>query len=693
VAVVFLFLGNVRSTVITGLALPNSILGAFFLIWIAGFSINITTLAALALAVGLLIDDAIVVRENIYRRIEGGEKPESAAVTGTREVTLAVTATTLTVLSVFAPVSFLQGIIGQFFKQFGLTICFAMVISLLDSLTVAPMLSAYFGAPKHGGWVQKLVAPFERAQRGGQRLYLKWLQRSTRHPFSILAAALVICAVSVVLMLWFIPKTFTPSQESGEFQVLTTVEAGSSLDFTARALQEISERIQRHPEVARVITTAGGDVGERNVGQILVLLQPPEKRHLKTSAVKDLVREDLKARPDVSAQITDLLDVGGGAGHPYQVKVTGENLENVRAVASRLIESLRHETDLKDLTETYRAGGKELRWVVDPQKAREQGASSAEVGNEIRSLITGARPARLHDLTSSGGRDYAVHVRLNPKELSFSDLLVPNMNHQMIPLTAVARRLESETPAAIEREDRKPFIEVDAELDPHGKGLAVALDKTKELFASGRLELPPGVQYEFSGQTKDFQDLLANVILAGALSILAMYLVLASLYESFFVPFSIMLVLPLAICGAFYGLWVTGSNLDIYSMIGCILLMGVAAKNSILLVDSIQAGIQSGLSSAAAITRAGEARFRPIIMTSFALIAGMLPLALPLREASRGQAPMAIAVIGGVVSSTLLTLVVVPAAYGYVARFEAWVRRLVLGSAASGSKSSKKTPN
>ena len=682
IIVVFFFLGNIRSTVITGLALPNSLLGAFFLMWMAGFSINITTLAALALAIGLLIDDAIVVRENIYRRMEVGDSPQVAAVRGTREVTLAVVATTLTVLAVFGPVSFLQGLIGQFFKQFGLTICFAMMISLLDSLTVAPMLSAYFGhaASETQGLVQKIVAPFNRFQDALGRLYNRCLDVSLRYPLSTLGIAVLICGLSVVI-LQFIPKEFIPPNETGEFRVVFDLPAGVSLQATDEKLKSAMDLILKHSEVRKALSTAGGENGELNHGEILVLLKPSSERSLRTSEFKEIVRQDLKSLSGSEIRVEDLFDVGGDQGHPYTVKISGDNLDEVHTAATQLVEHLQKGNELKDVAQSYRPGTKEIRWTIDTDKAHHSGVASGEAGYELRLLLSGSQPANYHD----GGRQYPVHVRYDLGSESpdkfFDQVQVPDLNHRMIPLTSIAKRTLVEAPAAIPHENRKPAIEVDAEVNRSGKGLSAALTETSRLFDSGEIKLPPGVHYEFAGQTKDFQDLLTNVIIAALLSVLTMYLVLASLYESFFVPLSIMLVLPLAICGAFYALWISRSSLDIYSMIGCILLMGVAAKNSILLVDRIQSEVREGQDLAAAVKRAGEVRFRPIVMTSFALIAGMLPLALPLiipaQESARGRAPMAVAVIGGVISSTLLTLVVVPAAYGYVIKFEGFVRRTV----------------
>jgi HAE1 family hydrophobic/amphiphilic exporter-1 len=470
-----------------------------------------------------------------------------------------------------------------------------------------------------------------------------------------------------------IPKSFLPSQETGEFRVVLRLPAGVSIDAMDRLARDADERIRARPEVARTVVTVGGSVGERNQAEVLVLLKPPGQRRQSTDEVKDSVRKILAGLPGASTSVEDLLDIGGGAGRPFTVNITGDDFDRLKATSQSLVETLRRGSDLKDVDSSYRAGASELRWVIDPARAESFGISSAEVGQELRLFIAGATPARYHE----GGREYDVRVRLRPDQrdlrTTFPRVVVPNLNHRLIPLSLVARQVQSETPAKIERQDRRRFIEVTADINPHGHGLAAALAETRRLFDSGRIPLTGGTGYEFSGQTKDFQDLLGSVITAVLLAVGAMYLVLASLYDSFFVPLSIMLVLPLAVCGAFYALGITGSSLDIYSMIGCILLMGVAAKNSILLVDHIHEGVRGGKGLDAAILRAGQVRLRPILMTSFALVAGMLPMALPLQESARQRAPMAIAVIGGVITSTLLTLVVVPAAYGYILRAQRWV--------------------
>jgi HAE1 family hydrophobic/amphiphilic exporter-1 len=684
IGVVLLFLGSVKSTVITSLALPNSLLGAFLFMWIAGFSINITTLAALALAVGLLIDDAIVVRENIFRHIEEGKPARAAAIIGTQEVALAVIATTFTVLSVFGPVSFLSGIIGQFFKEFGLTICFAMMISLLDSLTIAPMLSAYFASNHDAGQgkggalsraFHKVLQPFNRFQDAQARYYDRVLRKSLRYPLRVLLIAVGIFGLSFVV-LSVIPKSFVPSQESGEFQVVLNLPAGVSLDAMDQVAAKIDQKIQSMPEVAATVRTVGGEVGEKNHAEIVVRLKPASQRKRSTAEMKEAVRHELADMPTLTSSVEDLLDIGGGAGRPFVVHITGENLEELKAVTADIVEKLKKNGNLLDVDRSYRAGSSELRWTIDPVRSRELGVSSAEAGYELRLLLAGDTPAKFHD----NGNEYDIRVRLDPSQRNIvenaSEIMIPNIDHHLVPLTSIAHSSLTESPAKIERENRKRFVEITADVNSKGRGLSAAIDDFKRLFDLGEIKHSAGIHYEFAGQTKDFQELLNSVLITVILSVGAMYLVLASLYESFFVPLSIMLVLPLAVCGAFYALFITRSSLDIYSMIGCVLLMGVAAKNSILLVDHIQEGLREGKSLADSILESGRVRLRPIMMTSFALIAGMLPMALAFDEAARQRAPMAIAVIGGVVTSTLLTLVVVPAAYEYMLRGESWVMKL-----------------
>ncbi len=518
------------------------------------------------------------------------------------------------------------------------------------------------------------MEPFNRFQDAQARVYDRLLRQSLRHPLRVLLIAGLVFGLSFVV-LSVIPKTFVPSQESGEFQVVMDLPVGVSMNAMDQVSAQVDQKIQSLPEVASTVRTVGGGVGEKNHAEIIVRLKPAEKRKRSTSEMKEVVRHELVGISDLSSRVEDMLDIGGGAGQPFVVHVTGENLEELKAVSADVVEKLKKSGNLTDVDRSYRPGSTELRWTVDPVLSQQLGVSSAEAGYELRLLLAGDTPAKFHQ----NGNEYDIRVRLNPAERNISEnpssIMIPNIDHHLVPLTAVAHHSFTESPAKIERENRKRFIEITADVSAKGGGLSAAIDEFKRLFDSGEIKHSPGIHYEFAGQTKDFQELLDSVLITVALSIGAMYLVLASLYESFFVPLSIMLVLPLAVCGAFYALFITHSSLDIYSMIGCVLLMGVAAKNSILLVDHIQEGLRSGKSLADSILESGRVRLRPIMMTSFALIAGMLPMALAIQESARQRAPMAIAVIGGVVTSTLLTLVVVPAAYEYVLKGEGWVLR------------------
>jgi hydrophobic/amphiphilic exporter-1 (mainly G- bacteria), HAE1 family len=671
--VVLFFLGNIRSTLITGIALPNSLLGAFLLMWLAGFTANITTLSALALAVGLLVDDAIVVRENIFRRIEAGESPELAASLGTREVTLAVVATTLTVLSVFGPLAFLQGIIGQFFRQFGLTICFAMTISLFDSLTMAPMLSTYFsGKPRPAR--EGRFRFFQAAQGTTRRGYFKILGFTLDHPLLVLGAAVLIFGASLFVFLK-LPKSFVPSQEAGELLVVMDMPAGTSLSAMDELANSIDRKIRSHREVKKTLLTSGGRNGEANEASLAVLLTASKDRKLSTTQMKEVLRTDLRGYPQAVSKVQDFDAIGSGGSQPLNLNLIGEDLDQLKSLSDSLVKHLKESPDLKDVDTNYRIGAPELQVSIKKARAGEYGISSLQVGQELRTLIAGSTPAKFRE----GGRQYDIRVRLRKDQRdlreTFPKISIPNLNNRMIPFPDVSALVETQGPSTIYRQDRSRYIQISADLNPHGGGLSHAVQEIRHLFDSGAIKLPAGTRYEFVGQTKDFQDLLMSMAKAIGLAIAFMYLILSSLYESFFIPFSIMLVLPLAACGAFYALALTGSTLDIYSIIGCVLLLGVAAKNSILLVDYINQEVKKGKDVRSAILAAGNVRLRPIMMTSVALIAGMLPVAIGLTEYSKQRTSMGVAVIGGLVSSTLLSLVVVPAAYRYIERFQNWALR------------------
>lgn len=679
ILVVFFFLGSGRSTIITGLALPNSLLGAFILMSLAGFTINVMTLLALSLAVGLLIDDAIVVRENIFRHIELGSSPIKAASEGTQEVMLAVIATTLAVVAVFGPIAFLSGVVGQFFREFGLTICFAMLISLFDALTVAPMLSAYFAGSSHkikttgiyGSTVGVTLLYFNKLQDGLENRYETLIKYTLKHPLVMLGGALLVVLVSGVC-LKYVPKTFLGVQDFGEFMVSIEMPPGTSLERMKEVSNEVDLKIRKNPEVLSSVVIIGNRDGEANLAEYFIELVNRKKRTMNTSQFKEILRGQLKSYAYANPVVKDIDMVAAGT-RPFNVNIIGNDLNEVEKVALALFEKLKTNPGVKDPDISHKPGKPEFQIVTDNRKAERLGVSSSSVGLELRNLVEGNVPAVFREQ----GEEYDIRVRLKEDQRDlksgFNQTYVPNINYRLVKLANVATPIETTGPATINRQDRGRYIQIAADIAPNGPGMGGVMQDVSNILTN-EIKMPAGMSYAFVGQAENFKELVTSVMMAALLAIVFIYLVLASLYESFITPFTIMLVLPLAICGAFIALFITGQSLDLNSMIGCIMLLGVATKNSILIVDYANQLMQEGLERSEAVVRAGKTRLRPILMTTFALIAGMLPVAIGLNEASRQRMSIGISVIGGLISSTLLSLVVVPACFSYIDRFRLWAK-------------------
>ncbi|MBX9767939.1 MAG: efflux RND transporter permease subunit, partial [Bdellovibrionales bacterium] len=674
----FFFLGSARSTLITGLALPNSLIGAFILMAYFGFTINVMTLLALSLAVGLLVDDAIVVRENIFRHLEMGKTPRQAALEGTQEVSLAVIATTLTVLAVFGPVAFLKGVVGQFFREFGLTICFAMAISLFDALTIAPMMSTYFGGSMHstnsGPWLYRvtlgrMVNGFNTFQVWLENIYESLLKVVVRRPALSLFVTMLIFLSSFVA-LKFVPKTFLPTQEAGEFTLSIELPSGTTLNQMEAEAKKVDQLVRAHSEVSVVSYTIGSGDGDANRSDFYVLLVPSkERKGVSTSSFKEMLREELKPFAYANPQVKDFDAVGGGQ-RPFTLNIVGFDQEKLEKYAKHALEIVKANPGLKDVDWNYRTGKPEFQAILIPEKADLLGVSTISMGSELRAQIEGVEAAKYRE----NGREYNIRVRLQEDQRdlrkSFAQTYVPNINMQLVRLADVATPFETTGPAKISRQDRARYIQIAADIAPGG-GLGDIVSQLTQSFDAD-LKLPSDMRYAFVGQAENFAELAEGMIIAVGLGILFIFLVLASLYESFVTPITIMIALPLAVCGSFFALAMAKESLNIFSMIGMIMLLGIATKNSILLVDYASQLCREGMSRTDAIVKAGKTRLRPILMTTMALIAGMLPVALGLNEASKQRTSMGIAIIGGLISSTMLTLIVVPAVYQYFDRYREW---------------------
>lgn len=669
---VYLFLGNFRSTLITAIALPNSLICGFILMYYADFTMNILTLLALSLSVGLLVDDAIVVRENIFRNMELGKNPMDAARIGTKEIIIAVTATTFVIIGVFLPIAYLQGVVGQFFKQFGFTVCFIMMISLVDAVTMAPMLSAYFGG------IKKNKSIFSYIDDGMQILsnklnnflvtkYEKIIKISLKH-YILTLLIVIIFTIGGFATISSIPKTFRKNPDNGEFTASIELEQGIKIEETYGISKKIDEEIRKRKDVDYTLLNVGGGTNAKsNTASIFVKLTPQEQRNLSTTEVRSEVRKMIEKYNNIkSFGVTDR-DSGGGHSSKntgaFTLEVSGLNQEVIQKVVDNLVKKLEKHPDLQDIDTSYREGRPELGISINDNLSNLFGITKSSIGNEIRRSIDG----EIAGTYKENGYDYNIRVRLKEDQRNlvkqFEQFTAPNINNRIINIANVASTKLTKSPSSIYRSDKMNYIAITASENSNGPGgLSKAIEDTKELLKE-EIKNNPEISYKFEGQAKRFEELGRSIMIAMLLAVVFMYLVLASLYESFVQPFMIMIVLPLALCGGFYALFIMHETLDLFSMIGFVMLMGVSAKNSILLVDCINNFRKDGMDKINSIVEAGKQRIRPILMTSLVLISGMIPVAIGLNEASSQRTSMGVVIVGGMISSTFLTLIAIPAIY------------------------------
>lgn len=674
VITVLLFLGDIRATIITAISLPITMIGAFIIMYSADFSINIITMLALSLAVGLLVDDAIVVVENIYRKIESGVKPFQASIDSSKEILMAVVAISAVVISVFTPISFLKGTVGQYLKQFGLTIAFAMMISLVVAISIIPVLCAYLsGKNKNHKPTSGFFYKFNNFQTYLEDVYEKILIYSIKNPGKILLLTIAIIAGSIVAFTK-VPKTFMTESDNGEITVTLELSADSSLDATTAVALKIDEIARSNSEVLISVASAGTMSRQANRGELYVKLKPKIERNISTSQFKEKLRLQLKDFKFANPVVKDF-DPSGGAsrGQPFNLFLISADKKALDQYASKLYEKLLQDKRLKDLDNSNKATRPEFKIKLKENSAKLFGVNSQAVGNELRGYVEGYVPTKLRQ----NGLEYNVRLRLKEDQRdlkdNFNKIYVPNINNKLIRLADIAETQEDMEPATINRQDRGRYIQITASLAPK-IGLGEVIKDIENEFKKGELKMPNNVRYSFSGDSENMQDMISSMNQALLLSIVFIYLILTSLYESFIVPFTILLALPLAFCGAFYALYITGESVNIFTMLGIFMLVSVSGKNSILLIDFTNRLIEEGKSRTEALITAGRLRLRPIIMTSIALIVGTLPVAIGFSETASMRTSMGVAIIGGLISSTLLTLILVPAVFSYIDRFRIWTK-------------------
>ena len=681
--IVFLFLNSWRSTVITGLTLPISVISTFIVMNFMGMTLNMLTLMALSLSIGMLIDDAIVVRENIVRHLEMGKDHFTAAREGTAEIGLAVLATSLSVVAVFVPVAFMKGIVGRFFFSFGISVAWAVLVSLLVSFTLDPMLSSRWIDPsigRHGkrNLLGRFLDGFNNWFNRGAERYRGVIAWALDHRKSMLALATVAFAAGMFVF-GHLESSFIPEQDRGEFQVQFQSAPDASIDETRAREEQIFAMLKSIPEVEHSYGTIGASDTTVRDALVYVKLKERNQRTRSQKQVQREVRERLTAIAGVRTAIIKAGDLFNGK--ELMVNVQGDDLAVLKRTAGELKEKVLKIPGIVDVGMTLQDDIPEYRFTVDRRKASDLGLTTAALVRTVSTLI-GGTPVTTWE--NEDGDAVQVRLRLpaalreNPEQIGKLRLAVPGADGhvRLIPLGEVLTWQVQTTPSQIARQDLSRQVVIGANLDGLPIGTAVALVKK----AAATMTLPPGYKVSFSGEAEDMAESFGYMGEALLLAVLLVYLILAAQFESFLDPLAIMISLPLAIVGVAGTLLLTRDTISIMSFIGLIMLMGLVTKNAILLVAYAKTLREGGMDRREALITAGRTRLRPIMMTTLAMIGGMLPMALGLGAGAEMRAPMARAVTGGLITSTVLTLLVVPVVYTLFDDFEVWILRLWSGS-------------
>ncbi len=684
---VFIFLKNIRTTLISAVALPVSVISTFALINAFGFTFNNMTMLALSLSVGLLIDDAIIVIENIYRHVEEGMEPREAATFGTSEIGLAVMATTFAIVGIFLPVAFMKGIIGRFFLQFALTIIFAILVSLLVSFTLTPMMASIFlkshkksipnplgagaggvGSGKKAIWT-RISDRMEHYYTKLESFYRAALEFTLGYRKTVLVSALIIFLLSLGLTA-FIGKEFNPPEDQGVFMIRMEAPIDYSVEQIEQYLGKTEAMMQDIPEIKSVYYVQGYG-GYPNRALMMLNLKPKAEREKSQEDLKKIARTKLRAIPGLKVSAEDISVVGGGIRNvPIQYSIRGQDLGALQKYAKQITAEFSKLPGIVDVDTSLEVGKPEFKVYIDRDRAANLGVDVASVAEAINLLISGELDiARYKDEIK--GKRYDIRVRLNPEDRESASTMqrisVRARDGKLVELANVVKVEEGTGPSVINRVDRQRAITVFASLE--SKPLGQAKD---ELDGIASKILPSDYLPKYQGMADTMKESFGYLLFALMLGVIMAYMILAAQFESFVHPVTVLLSLPLSFVGAFGALFITGKTLNIFSFIGLILLMGLVKKNAILLVDYTNVLRGRGMSRREAILQAGPVRMRPILMTTFAMVFGMLPIALGVGEGAETRAPMGISVIGGLLTSLVLTLIVIPSAYDI---FDDWQER------------------
>lgn len=696
ILIVFLFLNSWRSTVITGLTLPISIIGTFLFMNMFGFTINMITLMALSLCVGLLIDDAIVVRENIVRHVQMGKLPYQAAMDGTQEIGLAVLATTFSIVAVFLPIGFMGGIIGKFFHEFGITIVAAVLISMFVSFTLDPMLSSIWHDPsihahgQHGKPVTfydktigRVTGWFERATDSLAETYQRILRWSLLHKLATLGLALGIFVTSI-FMVPLLGTEFVPKADFSETSLNFYTPVGSSLEATEAKTRQVETILREFPEVSYTLSTINtGNAQGKMYASIYIRLVDRKTRTRNADEMSGVLRERLKQVPGVTVTHAGLLDAVGG-NKQVEFSLQGADLKELERLTRLVMEKISGIPGLVDLDSSLKADKPTIQVDVKRDAASDLGLTVSQIAASLRTLVAGQT---VGNWRAPDDQTYDVNVRLAPdsrnapqdlERLPFISTVIGSNTDgsaRTVQLSQVATVKETTGPNQINRRDLTREVAINANVFNRSAG-EVSTDIRTALDS---ISFPPGYRYQFAGSTKNMAESFGYAVSALVMAVLFIYMILASQFKSFLQPLALMTSLPLTLIGVVLALLLFRSTLSMFSIIGVVMLMGLVTKNAILLVDFAIRMREEGMERSEALLMAARVRLRPILMTTLAMIFGMVPLAFALTEGSEQRAPMGQAVIGGVITSSLLTLVVVPVAYCYLDDLAQWFKRRFTG--------------
>ena len=677
VLVVFLFLNSWRSTVITGLALPVSVLASFIAVYAFGFTLNTMSLLGLSLAIGILIDDAIVVRENIVRHIEMGKDHFRASHEGTDEIGLAVAATTFSIIAVFVPIAFMYGVAGQWFKPLALTIAMAVLVSLFVSFSLDPMLSAYWPDPQkeaHEGqnWISRKLEKFNQWFDRMSEKYTHVIRWALRHRWTMVALATGTFVAAIWLQATYGGFGFVPDSDRSEVTMQVQTPPGSNLEYTRLKTEEAARMARNHGDLVRYsfVTVggtgagqqAGGAIGAADLGTVYIRMKPKAERSVSQIDFGKILRSEVAKIGGANVYV--YTSGFGGGRKQVQVELRGKDARVLAVLADSVMKIMKKIPGAVDVGLSTKGQKPELVITINRQLAGSLGVTAGQVASAMRPAFAGVDAG---DWVDPSGENRKVRVRLSPEsrrkaaDIERLPLVVqgPGGKTTTMPLGQIAAVSNGLGPALISHLNRDNDIVVEA--NTQGRSLGeVNGDIQKEL---AKFTLPAGYRFSAGGEVKDQAEVFGKIFAALGVAVLLMYLILVMQFGSFLEPIAIMVSLPLSLIGVVLALILTGGTLNIMSMIGVILLMGIVAKNAILLIDCAKWGQENGLPREEAIIEAGRVRLRPIMMTTLALIAGMIPVALGRGEGADFRSPLGRAIIGGVITSTFLTLLVIPTIY------------------------------